>query len=170
MLSLLTYVHHLLHDYCCLTGDFMMSFTSVSLPSPLLLHSLLFTVLLPPHSPSTSCPVFHIPVVAPVIVNLIASPSMGVPQGSLLNLTCEAVGGPTLNVTWTTPTGPRVGRVISIDSVTADEAGEYTCEVTTEAGTTNDSITIRGESSRDGHRHGSKVVAAMWPTCGHTYL
>ena len=86
------------------------------------------------------------PVVAPVIVNLTASPSTGVSQGSPLNLTCEAVGGPTLNVTWTTPTGPRVGRVISIDSVTADDAGEYRCEVMSEAGTTNDSITIRGES------------------------
>ena len=86
------------------------------------------------------------PVVAPVIVHLTASPSTGVSQGIPLNLTCEAVGGPTLNVTWTTPTGPRVGRVISIDSVTADDAGEYRCEVTSEAGTTNDSITIRGGS------------------------
>ena len=120
----------------------MMSFTSVSLPSPLLLHSLLFTVLLPPHSPSPPL----MSVVAPVIVNLTASPFTGVPQGIPLNLTCEAVGGPTLNVTWTTPTGPRVGCVISIDSVTADDAGEYRCEVMSEAGTTNDSITIRGES------------------------
>ena len=85
------------------------------------------------------------PVVAPVIVNLTASPSTGVSQGIPLNLTCEAVGGPTLNVTWTTPAGSRVGCVISIDSVTADDAGEYRCEVTSEAGTTNDSITIRGE-------------------------
>ena len=100
-------------------------------------------------------------VVAPVIVNLTASPFTGVPQGSPLNLTCEAVGGPTLNVRWTTPTGPRVGRVISIDNVTADDAGEYRCEVTSEAGTTNDSITIRGESSLDGHRHGFKVVATL---------
>ena len=121
----------------------MMSFTSVSLPSPLLLHSslsLLYDLLtLPPLS-------LLMPVVAPVIVNLTASPSMGVSQGSPLNLTCEAVGGPTLNVTWTTPTEPRVGRVISIDSVTADDAGVYRCEVTSEAGTTNDSISIRGES------------------------
>ena len=84
-------------------------------------------------------------VVAPVIVNLAASPSTGVSQGIPLNLTCEAVGGPTLNVTWTTPTGPRVGSVISVDSVTADDVGEYRCEVTSEAGTTNVSITIRGE-------------------------
>ena len=110
------------------------------------------------------------PVVAPVIVNLTASPSTGVPQGSPLNLTCEAVGGPTLNVTWTTPTGPRVGSVISVDNVTADDAGEYTCEVTTEAGTTNDFVSIRGERGRDGHRHRSKVVAALWPARGHTYL
>ena len=73
-------------------------------------------------------------------------------------------------MTWTTPTGLRVGSVISVDNVTADNAGEYTCEVTSEAGTTNDSITIRGESSRNGHRHGSKVVAALWPACGHMYI
>ena len=88
-------------------------------------------------------------VVAPVIVNLTASPSTGVSQGIPLTLTCAAVGGPTLNVTWTTPTGLRVGSVISVDNVTADDAGEYRCEVTTEAGTTNDSITIRGESVVD---------------------
>ena len=109
-------------------------------------------------------------VVAPVIADLTARPSTRVSQESLVDLMCEAVGGPTLNVTWATPTGPRVGSVISVDNVTADDAGEYTCKVTTEAGTTNDSITIRGESSMDGHRHGSKVVAALWPTCGHTYL
>ena len=64
-------------------------------------------------------------------------------------------------MTWTTPTVPRVGRVISIDNVTADDAGEYTCEVMSEAGTTNESITIRGESSLDGHRHGFKMVATL---------
>ena len=52
-------------------------------------------------------------------------------------------------MTWTTPTGPRVGSVISVDNVTADDAGEYICEVMSEAGTTNDSITIRGESVVD---------------------
>ena len=88
-------------------------------------------------------------LVIPKIQNLTASPSTGVSQGSPLNLTCEAEGGPTLNVTWTTPTGPEVGSVISVDNVTADDAGEYTCEVTTEARTTNDSITIRGESVVD---------------------
>ena len=114
-----------------------MSLTSVSLPSspPLPLHSLHFHL---PSSPPLS-------VVAPVIVNLTASPSTGVSQGSPLNLRCEAVGGPTLNVTWTTPTEPRVGSFISVNNVTADNAGEYRCEVTSEAGTTNDSITIIGE-------------------------
>ena len=87
-------------------------------------------------------------VVAPVIVTLTASPSTGVSQGVTLNLTCEAVGGPTLNVTWTTPTGPRMGPVITVDNVTANDAGEYRCEVTSEAGTTNDSIPIRGEGCK----------------------
>ena len=106
------------------------------------LHLFSFPSPLPLPLPLTS-------VVAPAIVmNLTASPSTRVSQGVTLNLTCEAVGGPTLNVTWTTPTGPRVGAVISIDNVTADDAGEYRCEVTSEAGAINDSITIRGEGCK----------------------
>ena len=62
-----------------------------------------------------------------------------------LYLTCEAVGGPTLNVTWTTPTGQRVGSAVSVDSVTGDDAGDYRCEVMSEAGTATDSITVGGE-------------------------
>ena len=116
----------------------MMFFSSVSLPSPLPLpfYSLHFHLPSPP----------QLSVVAPVIVDLTASPSTGVTQGSPLNLRCEAVGGPTLNVTWTTPTGPRVGSVVSVNNVTADDAGNYGCEVMSEAGTTNHSIPIRGES------------------------
>ena len=83
--------------------------------------------------------------VVPVIQNLTATPSTGVSQGMPLNLTCEAAGGPSLNFTWTTPTGPRVGPVILIDNVTAEDTGDYVCEVTSEAGTTNRSITINGE-------------------------
>ena len=79
------------------------------------------------------------------IVNFTASPYLGVSQGMPLYLICEAVGGPTLNVTLTTPTGLRVGSVISVDSVTADDSGDYRCEVTSEAGTANGSITIRGK-------------------------
>ena len=62
-----------------------------------------------------------------------------------LSLMCKAVGGPTLNVMWATPTGPRVGSVISVDSVTADDAGDYRCEVKSAGGTANDSIAIRGK-------------------------
>ena len=62
-----------------------------------------------------------------------------------LNLTCVAVGAPIFNVTWTTPTGTREGSLISIDSVTADNAGAYTCVVTSEGRTANDSVTIGGE-------------------------
>ena len=83
-------------------------------------------------------------------MNISATPSTEVPTGTQLNLTCEAVGGPTLNVTWTTPSGPRVGSTISVDSVTAVTAGDYTCEVTTEAGTTSDSITISGKATEQG--------------------
>ena len=123
--------------------NFMMSlfnFTLIATPSPSSLTSL--SPPLPSPSPVMS-------VVAPVIVNLTASPSTGVPQGIPLTLICAAVGGPTLNVTWTTLTGLRVGSVISVDNVTADDAGEYTCEVATDAGTINDSITVRGKSVVD---------------------
>ena len=104
-----------------------------------------------PLSPSRlSLSLFIISVVAPVIVNFTASPSTGVSQGMPLYLTCQAVGGPTLNVTWSTPTGLRAGPVISVDSVTADDAGDYRCEVTSEAGTATDSIPIRGEGMQIG--------------------
>ena len=39
----------------------------------------------------------------------------------------------------------REGSLISIDSVTADNAGAYTCVVTSEGRTANDSVTIGGE-------------------------
>ena len=99
----------------------------------------------PPSPSRLSLSLFIISVVAPVIVNFTASPFPGVSQGMPLKLICEAVGGPNLNVTWTTPTGRRVGSAVSVDSVTADDAGDYRCEVTTEAGTTSDFITVRGE-------------------------
>ena len=41
-----------------------------------------------------------------------------------------------------------MGAVISVDNVTANDAGEYRCEVMTEAGAINDSITIRGEGCK----------------------
>ena len=78
-------------------------------------------------------------------MNILASPSIGVPRGAAINLTCVAVGGPILNVTWTTPAGPRTGSVISVNSVTADDAGIYRCEVVSEAGTTSGFISIIGE-------------------------
>ena len=53
-------------------------------------------------------------------------------------------------MTWSTPTGLRAGPVISVDSVTADDAGDYRCEVTSEAGTATDSIPIRGEGMQIG--------------------
>ena len=81
------------------------------------------------------------------MLTITASPSTGVPQGMPLNLTCEVVGGPILSVMWTTPTGPRMGSVISVGSVMTDDAGEYRCEVMSDRSTTDDSITIRGEGS-----------------------
>ena len=111
------------------------SSSSISLSSPL-----------PITSPSLHpTPLLSPVIVVPVIQNLTATPSTGISQGMPLNLTCEAAGGPTLNFTWTTPTGPRVGPVIIIDNVMADDAGDYTCEVTSEAGETNSSIAISGE-------------------------
>ena len=90
-------------------------------------------------------------ITVPVILAITAIPSTGVSQGMPLNLTCEAVGEPTLGVTWTTPTGPRMGPVISVDSVTADDAGEYRCEVIPESSAANSSITISGERVTEGN-------------------
>ena len=101
-------------------------------------------------------------LVTPVIVNFTASPSTRVSQGKALNLTCQAVGGPTLNVTWSTPTGRRVGSVISVDSVTVDDAGEYRCDVTSEAGTANDSITTRGEGDLLGEEQQGLGLLLHW--------
>ena len=63
-----------------------------------------------------------------------------------------------------------MGSVISVDNVTANDAGEYRCEVMSEAGTINDSITIRGEGDRFGEENevfigarGDKVVVAYTP-------
>ena len=67
-----------------------------------------------------------------------------------------------LSYTWTTPTGPKMGSVITVDNVTADDAGEYRCEVTSEAGTTNDSITIRGEG---GKKNGQDLISII-TLCG----
>ena len=80
-------------------------------------------------------------------MNITAIPSTAVSQATPLTLTCEAVGDPNLNVMWTTPTGPRVGSVIFVDSVTANNAGDYTCEVTSDGRTANISVTITGEGS-----------------------
>lgn len=94
---------------------------------------------------SLSTPRLLYMIVAPLIVNILVTPSIGVPRGAAINLTCQAVGGPIRNVTWTTPAGPRTGSVISVNSVTADDAGIYRCEVVSEAGTTSGSIFIIGE-------------------------
>ena len=48
---------------------------------------------------------------------------------------------------WTTPTGPMVGSVIIVNSVTANNTGDYTCEVTSDGRTVSISITITGEGS-----------------------
>ena len=130
---------------CCDIIEYLscLSITIIAFQLP----SLPFLYSLPMNLSSNPLPLpqYSLIVVSPVIVNFTASPFPGVSQGIPLNLTCEAVGGPTLNVTWTTPTGPRVGSVIFVDIVTADDAGDYRCEVMSEAGTANDSITVRGE-------------------------
>ena len=108
-------------------------------------YSYLLTVY---DSPSFSLTSFtNLYAAAPVVLNIAAVPSTAVYQGTPLTLTCEVVGDPTLNVMWTTPTGPMVGSVIIVNSVTANNAGDYTCEVTSDGRTVNISITITGEGS-----------------------
>lgn len=94
-------------------------------------------------------------------MNILASPSIGVPQGATITLTCEVAGGPILNVTWTTPAGPRTGPIISVDSVTADDAGVYRCEVVSEAGTTSSSIAIIGKWIKNNGEFGDERVVLL---------
>ena len=69
-------------------------------------------------------------------------------QGDQLQLNCSSEGGPQLEYTWTfsgsiiTNTN---SNILTIDNVTTSNGGDYTCNVTNNAGSDNNTITVYGK-------------------------
>ena len=70
------------------------------------------------------------------------------PQGEQLMLNCLSEGGPQLEYSWTF-SGIQIASTsnLTIDNVNASNGGEYTCNVTNEAGSEIDTITVYSEFS-----------------------
>ena len=70
-------------------------------------------------------------------------------QGDQLQLNCSSEGGPQLEYTWTfsgsiiTNTN---SNILTIDNITTSNGGNYTCNVTNNAGSDNNTITVYGKS------------------------
>ena len=85
-------------------------------------------------------------LVAPYDVN--ATGNNVYPQGDQLMLRCLSEGGPQLEYSWiflgiqiaSTP-------ILTVDNVNVSNGGEYTCNVTNEAGSESDIITVYSEST-----------------------
>ena len=83
-------------------------------------------------------------LVAPYNVNI-----MGVtmyPQEEQLMLSCSSEGGPELEYRWTF-SGSEIStnQTLTIDNVNASNGGDYTCNVTNDAGYDSDTITVYSE-------------------------
>ena len=67
--------------------------------------------------------------------------------GDQLQLNCSSEGGPQLEYTWTfsgsiiTNTN---SNILTIDNITTSNGGNYTCNVTNNAGSDNNTITVYG--------------------------
>ena len=68
-------------------------------------------------------------------------------QGDQLQLNCSSEGGPQLEYTWTF-SGSIItnanSNILTIDNITS-KGGNYTCNVTNNAGSDNNTITVYGE-------------------------
>ena len=69
-------------------------------------------------------------------------------QGQQLQLTCSSEGGPQLEYTWIFSDDiiPNQNtNTLTIDNVNTTNGGDYTCNVTNDAGVDNDTITVYSE-------------------------
>ena len=70
-------------------------------------------------------------------------------QGEQLQLNCSSEGGPVLEYTWLL-SGDIISNAnmstLTIDNVTTTHAGDYTCNVTNDAGTDTNTITVYSKS------------------------
>ena len=70
-------------------------------------------------------------------------------QGEQLQLNCSSKGGPELEYTWIFSGSiiPNANTsTLTINNVNATHAGDYTCNVTNDAGYQNDTITVYSKS------------------------
>ena len=75
-----------------------------------------------------------------------ASPDVQLLQGAATTLSCNALGGPTLDYTWILPSNEKVNTTnITISDITEEDDGIYICSVMSEAGISNISTTLIGQ-------------------------
>ena len=70
-------------------------------------------------------------------------------QGELLQLSCSSEGGPGLLYTWTFSGGMIDNantNMITIANLTTSNGGDYTCNVTNDAGSDSNTITVYSKS------------------------
>ena len=69
-------------------------------------------------------------------------------QGDQLQLNCSSEGGPQLEYTWIF-SGSIItnanSNILTIDNITTSNGGNYTCNVTNNAGSDNNTITVYGK-------------------------
>jgi len=72
--------------------------------------------------------------------------------GDKLELNCSSEGGPDLEYSWSkinvfSTTTTTNTSTLTISTLAVVDGGNYTCTVTNDAGTSNDTITINGEGN-----------------------
>ena len=83
--------------------------------------------------------------VAPYDINITGDDTYS--NGSLLQLHCISDGGPNLEYSWsrTNPLSTTNTNNLTISNVTTIDGGNYTCTVTNDAGSSNNTITVYSE-------------------------